>query len=456
MQPHPNLIHGGWEAFAAKTIHWLLYGSIVAMPVFGWLHHAALDGYAPIWWENVFPGDWDVLPFVPKSEPVASFFGMAHKITGIALIGALALHIGGALKHAVIDKDRTLARMVPGAYGEIGLAPTPKGYVASSLAAAILVAVLGIGVITAAWSYTRPTVAEVSDKASDDVVSQEADAWIIDTSASTLTVEIRQLGSPVTGSFVNWSADVVFDPDALDSARISAEVDTGSLTLSDVSDRATSDEFLNAEAFPEATFVSENVVATSDGYEAIGTLTLAGVSRPFTLPFTFVEQDGKATVAAQVSIPRLDYDVGTGFPDDSSVGRAVRLDISISASRARRLRSVPVAKPRLAQPSNSPNTFVEKHFYSDPDDRRTQQRLRHRAHRAVDQYRMDHRATNDHERQQRMKGAPKPWVHRQSAPEASKHGGHEHRPHGQHAPDRKRGRRGHQQGVDHVRGAGDP
>ena len=73
VQPHPNLLHGGREAFAAKTVHWLLYGSIVAMPIFGWLHHAALDGYAPIWWENVFPGDWDVLPFVPKSEAVASF-----------------------------------------------------------------------------------------------------------------------------------------------------------------------------------------------------------------------------------------------------------------------------------------------------------------------------------------------------------------------------------------------
>ena len=42
------------------------------------------------------------------------FFGIAHFTTGILLGLSLVLHIGGALKHAVIDKDATLRRMIPG------------------------------------------------------------------------------------------------------------------------------------------------------------------------------------------------------------------------------------------------------------------------------------------------------------------------------------------------------
>ena len=325
VQPHPNLIHGGWEAFAAKTVHWLLYGAIVAMPIFGWLHHAALDGYAPIWFWPI----GDSLPFVPKSEPVAAFFGIAHKVTGIAIILALVLHIGGALKHAIVDRDRTLARMVPGAYDASGYPPPPKGHATSSFVAALLVTVLGAGVITGAYAFTRP--AEKAETALDGTAS--AGAWVIDREASRLEIEITQMGSPVKGTFANWTADVVFDPDALDASTIRAEVDTASLALSDVSERAMSDEFLGAEANPKATFVSDEVVATETGYEARGTLSLAGLEKPFAIPFTFAETDGRATVEGEGVIQRLDFGVGTGFPDGDTVGEAVRLMLLIEATR---------------------------------------------------------------------------------------------------------------------------
>ena len=327
VQPHPNLIHGGWEALAAKTVHWLLYGAIVAMPIFGWLHHAALDGYAPIWFWPI----GDSLPFVPKSEAVASFFGIAHKVTGIAIVLALVLHIGGALKHAIVDRDRTLARMVPGAYSESGYPPPPKGHTASSFAAAALVAVLGAGVITGAWAFTRPEV--VTAAKAETVLDTPATegAWVIDREASRVEIEVQQLGSPVGGSFDDWQADVVFDPAAPESATIRAEVTIASLALSDVSERATSEEFLNAALNPTATFVSDDVVATDGGFEARGTMTIAGIERPFALPFTFAEADGRAKVSGEAVIRRLDFEVGS--TDTSSVGGEVRLLLTIEATR---------------------------------------------------------------------------------------------------------------------------
>ena len=47
-QPKPGLLNGDkWaEAWAAETVHWLLYGSLVMVPLSGWVHHAATTGFA--------------------------------------------------------------------------------------------------------------------------------------------------------------------------------------------------------------------------------------------------------------------------------------------------------------------------------------------------------------------------------------------------------------------------
>ena len=63
------------ESWLAETIHWLLYGSLVIVPLTGWIHHAASTGFAPIWWpfgQN--------LPFVAKSESTSELFAGFHII----------------------------------------------------------------------------------------------------------------------------------------------------------------------------------------------------------------------------------------------------------------------------------------------------------------------------------------------------------------------------------------
>ena len=112
-QTKPGLLNGDTavEARAAETAHWLLYGSLVAVPLSGWVHHAATTGYAPIWWPL-----GQSLPFVPKSEAVAEIAATLHFLFILVLAGALAAHVAGALKHHLIDGDATLRRMLPGRF----------------------------------------------------------------------------------------------------------------------------------------------------------------------------------------------------------------------------------------------------------------------------------------------------------------------------------------------------
>jgi cytochrome b561/polyisoprenoid-binding protein YceI len=327
VQPHPRLLNGGKEALAATTIHWLLYSAIIAMPLLGWIHHAASEGYAPIWWpfgQN--------LPLVPKDPAVSAFFGTAHFITGIVLVGSLLLHIAGAVKHAVIDKDQTLQRMVPGAYTESALAPAPKSGKRGALALAVGIVALAIAATFIVHRIKQASGHEHAPlQGAESLPRYPGEGWVIDRSASTFAITVQQLGSPVTGTFGEWDAQVFFDTAALDRSKIDATVAIASLSLSDVSQQAIGADYLNAAAHATATFVSDEVVATDSGYEAQGTLTLAGQAQPFTLPFTFREEDDRAFVEAEGMIDRQTFGVGTA--DTSSVGNEVGVTISIQAQR---------------------------------------------------------------------------------------------------------------------------
>ena len=107
-QPRPLPLHPErrLETFAASTVHWSLYASLVAVPLLGWMHHATAEGFAPIWWPL-----GQSLPLLPKDPDLSARLAVLHKVSVWVLLGSLALHVAGALKHAVIDKDSTLARM---------------------------------------------------------------------------------------------------------------------------------------------------------------------------------------------------------------------------------------------------------------------------------------------------------------------------------------------------------
>ena len=147
-RPAPLPIDSKLQHFAAETVHWSLYGALVLVPLTGWTHHAATTGFAPIWWPF-----GQTLFFIPQSVALAAVLGKLHLAFNITLVLSLALHIAGALKHHIIDRDATLKRMLPGqAALPDGLtsAPFHKG----PLIAATLVWTLAVSICLL---YTSPS-----------------------------------------------------------------------------------------------------------------------------------------------------------------------------------------------------------------------------------------------------------------------------------------------------------
>lgn len=107
--PHPQALptHQQWEKFLAKLVHVFLYFAIIGMPLSGWIMSSA-KGF-PV---SVF--GWFTLPdLVGPSKDIGKLANEFHELIAYALIAAIVLHVAGAMKHHIIDKDSTLRRMLP-------------------------------------------------------------------------------------------------------------------------------------------------------------------------------------------------------------------------------------------------------------------------------------------------------------------------------------------------------
>lgn len=96
-----------WEKLLARTVHTTLYVGFIAMSLAGWIL-ATAAGKPPIYfWLFSFP-----LPGIPLNMALAQTAATLHTYLAWAMTGVLILHILGALKHHLIDKNNILKRMM--------------------------------------------------------------------------------------------------------------------------------------------------------------------------------------------------------------------------------------------------------------------------------------------------------------------------------------------------------
>lgn len=324
-QTKPGLLNGdNWlEARAAETVHWLLYGSLVLVPLSGWVHHASTTGFAPIWWPF-----GQSLPFVPKDEHVSEIAATLHHLLIYVLGGALVLHIAGALKHHLVDRDATLRRMLP---GDVEASPTtaqPSHTLPLIGALAVWAVVIG-GAATLGWFKTHDASASAPV-----TLAAEGGNWQV--KDGTLQITVTQMGSEITGSFTDWSALIQY-ADAPDDTGKHGEVEvtihTASLTLGSVTSQAVGKGYLESETHPQASFRAD-IMNGDNGLQAQGDLTIREISAPLTLPFELAIDGETARASGSATVDRRDFNIGADVTDEGSLAFAVVISFDLTATRA--------------------------------------------------------------------------------------------------------------------------
>jgi polyisoprenoid-binding protein YceI len=164
--------------------------------------------------------------------------------------------------------------------------------------------------------------------------------WELDREASSIRFRATQNDKSFEGSFGRWNAGIILNPEMPEQeGEIEAVIDLASADAgaSDRNEALPGEGWFNTALHPTATFRSAMITATGEGsYVADGTLTIKGVSRDVSMPFTLtIDEAGRAAADGSVMLDRSDFGIGRGeFEDDRWVGYEVEVLLHMEAMPA--------------------------------------------------------------------------------------------------------------------------
>lgn len=151
-----------------------------------------------------------------------------------------------------------------------------------------------------------------------ELIADGPTRFTADKAHSNLGFRVRHLGiANVNGAFEDYEANITFDPADLTTMQAEAVINVGSIStgIQRRDNHLRSDDFLNADQFPEIRFVSKAVQnIEGNAFELVGDLSIRDVTREVVLNAKFfgIGQMGetrKAGFEAHVTINRFDYNL---------------------------------------------------------------------------------------------------------------------------------------------------
>ena len=345
--PEPeNLV--GWERRLSGVVHVGFYVIMIAMPLTGWIMVSASRTAIPTLLFGALP--WPHVPGLAELPAGAksawhSFGEKGHGLLAFGAYGLIILHVAGALKHQLFDRDTPiLARMAPGAVAGRWLDPRLLAIGAGA------VAVIAAGLaFMPALPVAKPPPAPATALPPEPVETPTAQAdtkptapdkdpvhWRV-TPGSTVGFSTAWGGQEIQGRFEAWTADIVFSPDALDRSKVSVSIDLAKVASGDAQrdQSLPGPDWFDAAGHPKATYTAERFEKTAEGrYVAHGKLTLRGQSHPLDLPFRLKIVGDKARMSGVTSLDRTAFGVGQGeWQATDQIPAQVKVTVQLAATR---------------------------------------------------------------------------------------------------------------------------
>jgi polyisoprenoid-binding protein YceI len=157
--------------------------------------------------------------------------------------------------------------------------------------------------------------------------------WNVDTTKAKVSFSVKGPFGTVDGTFSGLKAAIQFDDKDLASSSVKASVEAGTVNTG-VGLRnhhlKSEEQWLNTDKYPQITFQSKKIEKATNGYKAIGDLTIKGIIKPVEIPFTFTQNGGNNEFNGQFTIKREDYNVGK---PGGSIGDVITITLKVPVKK---------------------------------------------------------------------------------------------------------------------------
>jgi len=115
----------------------------------------------------------------------------------------------------------------------------------------------------------------------------------------------------VKGTFKDMKGDFNLDVNDLENSGFNICVDAATINTKNKKRDAhlRNPDFFDVETYPNICFESSSVTKTANGFTTTGNLTIHGVTKEVTIPFTYTNN----TFVGNIVVNRFDYDLGKEF-----------------------------------------------------------------------------------------------------------------------------------------------
>lgn len=168
-------------------------------------------------------------------------------------------------------------------------------------------------------------------------VSAQAATWTLSPVESRVIFHYSYEDVPSQGKFTN--VDATFDIDAANpgacAINVSIPIAEILVDTSEVKEYLLDVDMFNAAEFPMATFQANQCrLQSGSAFVADGQLTIRDKTHPISFPFTLGMEmrDGRPrfNLSSEVTVKRLDFDVGTGWWSDTvALPNEIRIEVNV-------------------------------------------------------------------------------------------------------------------------------
>jgi polyisoprenoid-binding protein YceI len=149
---------------------------------------------------------------------------------------------------------------------------------------------------------------------------------------SSVKFEIKNFGINTGGSFTGLQGNITFDKYHPENAKFEVSIDANTINTDNNArdNHLREDSYFDVKKYPRISFVSTKIVHASNGTLTIfGKLTIKGITKDISFPFTATPNNDCFLFKGSFSINRRDYGVG----GSSTISNNLEVELNIATTK---------------------------------------------------------------------------------------------------------------------------